>query len=472
MTPALTDLATRLADPDAFSTRTVDRIAYAHDTWPLALKAAHEGHLPYLPAAVVWPSSAAQVATTLVWAAQHRVPVTPYGGGSGIVGGALAAEGGVILDTKRMGRLLGIDAESLLVEAETGINGRYLEDRLNAAGYTLGHLPQSMMSGTLGGWLAHRAAGVSSTRYGKIEDLVHGLEVVLPSGALLRTRRAPRAAAGPDLRQLFVGAEGVLGVVTSATLAIRPLPEVRRWRAYACPSFRDGIAAIRQVLQRDLRPAIVRLYDPIEARPHLAAAGVTQPAALLIWGCEGFDELVGLEERAIERACARALALGPGPGERWWAHRLSTSGLLRTNQQAAGVGDALEVSATWADLPRVYEAMLSAMSDAVEANGQVYGHVSHVYPAGGNLYMIFHSHAHSPEAVPEHYQAVLAAAFGACLAHGGCLSHHHGVGLGKAAWFADEHGPAGLATLHAIQRALDPQGIMNPGKALHARSAL
>lgn len=453
------------------STSLADRIAYAHDASPVALKQAADGQLPHMPAAVVWPDSAEVIASILRWAQETRVPVTPFGSGSGIVGGALADPRGITLDLTRLDRILDIDDVSLLARVQPGINGQRLEDQLNERGYTVGHFPQSLRASTLGGWIAHRAAGVASTRYGKIEDLVQALEVVLPTGETMRTRAVPRSATGPDLDQLFIGAEGAFGIVTEATLTIRPCPAMRRWQAYSVDSFPAAVDAIRRVIQQDLRPAIVRLFDAEEAVSYLADGD--RGAVLLLWGCEGSADLVDFELAQIRAVCEPVARhdLGTGPGEQWWRHRFSTSGLLHTIQEPRGIADALEISATWRDLPMIYERMRSSMLTAIGAGGRVFGHVSHVYPSGGNLYMIFHARAADDAVVPALYDRILSAAFTACLANGGSLSHHHGVGATKAGWLTDEHGEVGLALVHRLQRLLDPAGIMNPGVGLAGGAA-
>ncbi len=453
----------------AISDSMVHRLAYSHDAWPLGLKQAVTGYPSWVPRAVAWPESTQQVSVLLRWASAHGVPVVPYGGGSGIVGGALANESAVVVDLKRMGRLLEVDRRSMLVRAQAGISGQYLEDRLSAQGLTLGHFPQSIMASTLGGWLAHRAAGVTSTRYGKIEDMVIALEVVLPSGEVVRTRQVPRASTGPDIDQLFVGSEGCFGIVTEATLQVYAAPEVRRWCSYVVEDFERGLEAVRLVLQRDLRPAIVRLYDATEASPFLEPWGQAG-SCLLLWGCEGFDDQVRLELAHIEASCGSvgAMALGSGPAELWWSRRFNTLGLIRPLLDPLGVADALEVSASWSRIGQIYGAMRAAMLEAAGEGGSVYGHLSHAYRSGANLYMIFSARARDESLVEQKYYDVLAAAFEACLSLGGSLSHHHGVGLGKARWLEQEWGSTGLQVLHAVQKALDPAGIMNPGKGLHA----
>lgn len=447
----------------------LDRLAYSHDTFPLALKLAESDTSPYLPDLVVFPQDPAQVAAVMRIAAQFQTPLVVYAGGSGIVGGALSGSGKITLEMKALSSILDFDPLSRWVTVGAGMNGQQLEDSLNARGFTLAHYPQSLRSSTVGGWIAHRATGTGSTRYGGIESLVAGMQVVLPNGELLDLRPTPRSATGPDLKQLFLGSEGTLGIITQATLRVRPYPALRRWMAFTFPDFSDGLEAVRQVIQADDRPAVVRLYDALEAEHLLESSGLPVGSSLLFLSCEGEPELVEWEGARILKRVVRAggIPIRSQPAERWWVDRFNTRGLLRTLRTPAGVADALEVAGSWRILPDLYAAMKADMEAALgmpERPGQVYGHCSHVYPDGGNLYMIFHGQAPTLEEVPVFYNQVLEAAFQACARLGGTLSHHHGIGLGKARFLSLELGAAGVDVLRAVQHALDPQGLMNPGK--------
>jgi alkyldihydroxyacetonephosphate synthase len=468
MTDLLEHLRAALG-PDGVSADPVDRRAYGHDTFPLALKPAGEGRPAYEPDMIAFPRNADEVATVVRLARAAGTPVVPFGGGSGIVGGALAVRGGVMVDLKHLAAVEEIDPISRLVAVGAGINGQRLEDYLNERGYTTGHYPQSLRSSTLGGWIAHRAIGTASTRYGGIEALVAGMDVVLPTGEFLRLRPSPRGSTGPDLRQLFLGGEGTLGIVTQATLRIRPLPAARAWLVFVCPDFAAGLDAIRRTVQGEYRPAVVRLYDAEEGAHLLEGVPHAPGACLLLLSCEGEAEQVDWESAQIRKqvGAAGATEIGSEPAERWWAGRFNTAGLLHTLRAPLGIADALEVAAPWRALPALYAAMRADMRAALglpDRPGAVYGHTSHAYLDGANLYMIFHGQAASPADVAPLYGRVLDAAFQACTRHGGTLSHHHGIGLGKARWMELEYGAAGLGVLRAVQRALDPDGILNPGK--------
>lgn len=459
------------------SDRRLDRLAYGHDAWPVELKSAAAPR--WRPDLVAWPGSTEQVAAAVRIAAEARVPVIPVGGASGIVGAVLAVRGGLALDLLRMGRVLEIDEISGLVRVEAGAIGANLEATLGTRGLTTGHLPQSLHSSTVGGWIAHRAAGIASTKYGKIESILRAVQVVLADGRVLDTWSAPASASGPMLHSLFLGAEGTLGIVTEATLTVQPLPADRRWASYGFAVGEDGpevaflsaLEVVRRVMRRGYRPAIVRAYDPAEAdgilrRSTIGATDTQLWHALLIVGAEGEAALVRAELAAVaEEAAARgATALGSAPATAWYDRRFDTSGLLDAVRRSGSIGDALEVAAPWRTLPDIYRSMRAAMVVAGGPEGEVFGHLSHAYPDGGNLYMVFRTHAETDTEATDRYESVVDAALGAVHARGGTVSHHHGIGVSKLRWFDQELGAAGLDALRRQKLAFDPLGILNPGK--------
>ena len=240
--------------------------AYEADTYWKAIASRASGSPLGRPDLVVLAGSDEDVATVLQLANQFGVPVVPWGGGSGSQGGAILTHGGIALDLKGLDHIVDVDEESLTVTAEAGVNGQRLEAELNALGLMLPHYPASAELATVGGYVAARGSGVLSTRYGKIEDLVVALRIVTPTGEVIDTLPVPRHAVGPELTQLFIGSEGTLGVITRATLGLRPLPAARRFEAVSFPSVPKGIAAIRDAIARGYRPSVVRLYDETATR--------------------------------------------------------------------------------------------------------------------------------------------------------------------------------------------------------------
>ncbi len=447
---------------DRISTLLPDRLANSRGTFPLEFKWIQSGPYPYIPDAVVWPRTAREVSAVLRWAQKAEMPVIPFGGGSGIVGGVVAERGGISLDLKKLTDL-DIDERSLIANAGAGWIGQDLEDVLNARGYTLGHFPQSMHSSTVGGWIATRAIGTFSTQYGKIDDLVIGLQVVLPTGEVVTTNPAPQSSTGPAVKDIFIGCEGTFGVVTRAALRIRPKPEHRVLLGFTFRDVHSGLEAIRLTMRADVVPAVVRLYDEAEAESKLRVLGIGGRAVLLVLGFQGSRRQVEYKLSEFNQTAAECDGVNRGtePGEMWYRSRLDTRGMLEVNRKLGGASDAVEVAASWSDLERLY---LSVKQAAERHGALVHSHFSHFYPTGGSVYVIFFAQAaNSPLAGAELYRRILGEMMDACIAAGGTISHHHGIGIAKAAWMRAEHN-AGFDALLKIKKSLDPANILNPGK--------
>src|ERR671930_963444 len=304
---------------DAVATAPAELDAYTADTYWPALYAKAAGTPMARPDVVVRPRTEEDVAKVLAIAHELRVPVIPWGGGSGTQGGALAVNGGIVIDLRSLDEVIEIDETSMTVTVQAGKNGRELEAQLNTRGLMLPHYPASVEWATVGGYIAARGSGVLSTRYGKIEDLVLSLRVATPAGGLMDTIGVPRHAMGPELTQLFVGSEGTVGVSTRATLQVVPLPAERRFAAVAFPSVGAGIAAIRRALQVGHRPSVVRMYD--EEATRLAFAPVVGEDLSGVYTVLAFEggTAEAEERRTLELAReAGAEVLDPALGQRWW----------------------------------------------------------------------------------------------------------------------------------------------------------
>ncbi len=428
------------------------------DWWPISATWATDGEVPGRPAVVVRPTSTDEVSAVLASANAAGVAVTPFAGRSGVCGGSVPVFGGISMDLRGLAGIEAVDDTSLLAAVRPGTYGdRYEQELRDVYGVTCGHWPQSMAISTVGGWLACRGAGQYSTRYGKIEDMVTGLEVVLADGRVVRTgHHGPRAATGPDLTQLFVGSEGTLGVITSAQLRVWPLPPAERRSAWGFDDFAAGLDACRRILRRGATPAVLRLYDEVESGRHFDIDG----RCVLVVVDEGDPVLVDAVETAVRTECHGSAILSLDLCERWLAHRNEVPSL--DGLAAAGiVADTVEVAAPWAALPGIYDRALDALR-AIDATLAASAHQSHAYPDGACLYFTF---AGQPpgEDRDGYYAQAWDAVIATTLAGGGALSHHHGVGLNRARHMAAALG-SGFAVLQSVKDALDPQGILNPGK--------
>jgi alkyldihydroxyacetonephosphate synthase len=433
------------------------------DWWPLALTWAVGGQVPSLPAVVATPASTAEVAAVLALCHEERIPVTPAAGRSGVCGASVPLFGGVLLDLGRLAGIVSVDDQSMLVDVRSGTFGDIFEDELRAEYQaTVGHWPQSIALSTVGGWLACRGAGQYSTRYGKIEDMVVGLEVVLADGRLIRTGgTGPRQATGPDLNQVFVGSEGTLGVITEARLRLHPLPPSERRAAFGFRTFEAGLDACRRMLRRGATPAVLRLYDERESKRSFDA-----DTNVLIVLDEGDGNLIDAVMRVVDEECVEASSLDVELVARWLGHRNDVSALPALVERGI-VLDTIEISARWGALPSIYQ-------DAIRSLGEIDGllaasaHQSHAYTDGACLYFTWAARMPEGAAVggPE-AQAIYVQAWdtvtAVTLSHGGALSHHHGVGLNRARYMARALGPS-FDVLRALKAGLDPHGILNPGK--------
>jgi alkyldihydroxyacetonephosphate synthase len=412
---------------------------------------------------VARPTSSDEVSAVLRACNQAGVPVTAAGGRSGVLGASIPVFGGVVLDLTALQGVVSVDATSGLVEVWAGTFGPELEAELRGShGLTVGHFPQSFDIATVGGWVACRGAGQYSTRYGKIEHIVAGLEVVTADGSVVHTGGFPAAAQGPDLTQLFVGSEGTLGIVTKVLLRAHPLPHTEARAAFAFDSFEAGLEACRHILRRGATPAVLRLYDAAESQRGQGGDG--SYCVLLVLD-EGDAAIVGGAMAVVEQECSGARVLPADLVEKWMHHRNDTSALQALTRKGFVV-DTLEIAAPWAALPRVFDDVRAAMLAVPHARAATC-HLSHSYLDGACLYFTFAATPPADE-VDATYIALWDAGQRAVLAAGGNLSHHHGVGLNRARFVAEALGSS-LPVLQSLKDALDPKGILNPGKmGLHS----
>ena len=461
--PALDDrLLKRLTEACAsVDTGDAARVRAGRDWWPMSVVWAAAGNNPSLPAAVVRPSDTSEVSAVLRVCNDARVPVVPVAGRSGVCGGSIPVFGGVSIDLTAMTGITAVDDTSLLVDVRAGTNGETFESELRSAhGLTAGHWPQSIALSTVGGWVACRGAGQYSTRYGKVEDMVAGLEVVLANGTVVHTGgRAPRSATGPDLTQLFVGSEGTLGVITGARFKTHPAPEAERRAVYGFASFESGLEACRLVMRRGATPAVLRLFDVAESHRTFEAEGV----AVLVVIDEGDASLVDAVMTVVDDVATdsrfAASRMSDTIAARWLEHRNNVPP-VESLVRAGIVGETVEIAGSWAALPRIYEDAIRALNE-LDGTLAASARQSHAYVDGACLYFTF---AGRPDdGLERYYRRCVDAIVGSTARHGGSISHHHGVGINRVPYIRDELGSA-HGVLSAIKSALDPNGIMNPGK--------
>jgi alkyldihydroxyacetonephosphate synthase len=429
----------------------------SRDWWPLAMTWALDAQVATRASVVVRPSDTSQVQHVLRICNEAGMPVTAAAGRSGVCGASVPAYGGVLLDLTGISGIVDVDHTSMLVDVRAGTFGDVFEDELRAQhGVTCGHWPQSMALSTVGGWVACRGAGQMSTRYGKIEDIVEGLDVVLADGTLIHTGGAPRAAVGPDLTQMFLGSEGTLGIVVGARLRAHPLPESEVRAAFSFASFPEGLDAMRRIVQRGATPAVLRLYDATEAERSYH----TGSAHLLLMLDEGDAHVTEATRRIVDDECSAVEASDVAHVEHWLQNRNDVSALEALISRGLVV-DTMEIAGPWRALPEIYAKTIVAITE-VEHTLAASAHQSHSYIDGGCLYFTL---AGRPPADrrEEYYRAVWDAGQNTVLASGGALSHHHGVGLNRARFVREALGD-GFGVLQSVKDALDPNGILNPGK--------
>jgi alkyldihydroxyacetonephosphate synthase len=480
-------LPERLRAEGAVSNRE-DRIRHAAGKSYPDLIRIRSGDASNAPDGILYPASHDEVARLLALCAEEGVAVVPFGGGTSVVGGVEPLRGGfesvVALDLERIDHLT-TDRTSLMGQFGAGLRGPHAEARLGARGLTLGHFPQSFEFATIGGYAATRSAGQASTGYGRFEKLVLGLRAATPAGEV-EVKPFPATAAGPSLRELFVGSEGALGVITEVTLALRPFPEERRYVGWSFRSFDEGVEAFRTLAHAHAAPDVARLSDHEETRLALTLSASGSPAerlgkgylklrgheggCIVIAGYEGEPDDVGRRARdgARRLRAAGGLALGRRPGESWLRSRYHGP-YLRDALLGRGVMvETLETATSWTRLPELHSAVADALRGALAARGTpalVGAHVSHVYASGASLYFTWIARREEG-AEMEQWRAAKSAAMEAILAHGGTITHHHAVGHDHVPWITAEVGETGVAALRALKERLDPAGIMNPGKLL------
>lgn len=446
------------------STNMGDKLAYATDYFWVPRMVIDRGGQPALPDCIVRPASAEEVSKVLKIANYYKIPVQTWGGGSGSQGGALPMAGGILLDVKRMDKLIDINTESGYITCETGMIFQTLEWYANERGYSVMHLPSCLTCCTVGGALAHNGIGILSTKYGKIDDQVLSVEVVLPNGDIINTLPVPKHSSGPNLLNLFVGSEGCLGIMTKARFKITKLPEVRRHHAFLFNDMSTGYNACREIVQT-VKPSIMRLFDEAETVSIIKQViGFEKKGSFLNLTVEGKEKIVAAEEEYIMEIAEKygAQYLGSEYGEKWFDNRITFfyPGITLNNPKMFGT---LDTTATYDNIQNVYW----AMKKAIEASPGVkfISHSSHWYEWGCMNYsrFIIENPPEDTEEAIRLHNSIWNDGIRAAIANGGVINDHHGVGLKLSRLMKENYGPA-MQVLEGIKKELDPNGIMNPYK--------
>ncbi len=441
-----------------------EKLAYSTDYFWIPRMVLDKGGQPALPDFVVRPGSAEEVSKILKIANYYKIPVQTWGGGSGSQGGALPMAGGILLDVKRMNRLLDLNTEAGTITCETGMIFQTLEWYANEQGFSVMHMPSCLTCCTVGGALAHNGIGILSTKYGKIDDQVLSLEVVLPNGDIIHTLPVPKHSSGPNLLSIFVGSEGTLGVMTKATFKIVRLPEVRRHHAFLFRDISTGYAACREITQT-FKPSVMRLFDEAETVSIIKQViGFEKKGSFLNLTLEGNARIVEVEEQLLREITDKygAEYLGQEYGEKWFDNRITFfyPGIALNNPKMFGT---LDTTATYDKIEKIYW----AMKQAIEAFDGVrfISHSSHWYEWGCMNYsrFIIDNPPEDEQACIRLHNQIWNAGIRAAIQNGGVINDHHGVGLKLSRLMKENYGPA-MQVLEGLKRELDPNGIMNPYK--------
>jgi alkyldihydroxyacetonephosphate synthase len=473
----------------------LDRVVHARGKSLRDLVRQRRGQFDRLPDAVVNPGDEAEVAAVVRAAIVADAVVIPFGGGTSISGSlepsADEARPVISVDLQRLNRVLAIDEVARLARVQAGIDGPELERQLGERGWTFGHFPDSFTHSTLGGWIATRSSGMQSDRYGDISDLTRAVRVVTPAG-LLSTRPVPHTSTGPSVREMVLGSEGRLGVITEATVHVRRTPASRVILGYLFPAWNEALAAMRDIAASEAQPSVTRVSDPWETRfsfatrkdptllDHIKSAALkaylerrrgydVENMCLSFIGYEGSDKHVGEQRRLVGRIVGRhgGVCIGASPGELYDQKKFDTPYIRDFLLDRGALADVSETSAPWSALGTVYDGVMRAARDAfaeLGVRGYIMCHLSHSYHSGACLYFTFAIKPRSGAEPLEQYWRVKSAIQQAFIDNGATLSHHHAVGTEHAQWLEDDVSTPGVVALRGLFDAVDPGQNLNPGK--------
>jgi alkyldihydroxyacetonephosphate synthase len=441
-----------------------DRYAYSRDRLPFGLYRIRVGDIPgTLPSAIVLPTSTSDLVKITKFCLTNQIALIPYGAGSGVLGGTIPLNGEIIVDLKKMNQMIHINETNCTVSVQAGMNGMQFEEALNKQGFTAGHYPQSISMSTVGGWAACRGAGQASSRFGKIEDMVLGLKAVLPNGELLDVRPVARRSVGPSIKDILVGSEGVFGFITEITLRIWKKSPNSEGCVLAFPSLESGFNALKEIMQSELRPEVIRLYDHEESRQRtIDLSEFKEKPILCIMKFSGLADLLAVEKKLSMDIAQKhgASIASPAPYKHWEKTRYqSYSTQWQTDNYYM---DTIEVTADWSNVSEMYETISKEVKE-IYPDTYFGAHWSHIYSEGLCQYMTIRIPPMDTAQAHQLHLKLWDKIESICIKLGGSLAHHHGVGLFRGRWLKEELNQ-GMYILECLKKSLDPDNLFNPGK--------
>ena len=491
----LRDALERAAGAERVSIDPLDRLVHARGKSLRDLVRHRGGDVGRVPDAVVRPADEAGVAAVLRAGMDADTVLIPFGGGTNISGSLEAPPGEtrsvISVDLSALDRVLSIDEESRLARVQAGVLGPHLEEQLNARGWTLGHFPDSFTHSTLGGWVATRSSGMQSDRYGDVAELTRAMRVATPSGMLV-TRPVPSTSTGPSVREMVLGSEGRLGIITEATVHVHRLPDERTILGYLFPSWTEGLAAMREIAADEASPSVTRVSDSYETAfsfstrtgnsilDRVKSKALTtylerrkgydrEQMCLAFIGYEGTKAHVATQRKLVGRIVGRrrGLCIGTGPGALYDQKKFDTPYIRDYLLDRGALADVAETSAPWSVLPELYDNVMAAARGAfaeLAVPAYIMCHLSHSYHAGACLYFTF-AITPSARAEPiEQYDLVKSAIQQSFIDSGATLSHHHAVGTEHSRWLEEDISAPGVEMVKALFEGIDPGANLNPGK--------
>jgi alkyldihydroxyacetonephosphate synthase len=480
---------------DQVTDTTLERVVHSYGKGLRDLVRIRRGDWGRLPDLVVYPASEEEVAGIVRIALAHNVVVIPFGGGSNISGSLEAPRAEtrpvISVDMRRMAAVLDIDDVSRIARVQAGAFGPAIERYLNEKGWTLGHFPDSFKHSTLGGWIATRSSGMQSDKYGDIADLTRAVRVVTPTG-VLATRVVPSASTGPSVKEMILGSEGRLGIITEATVHVHRIPKKRQIYGYLFPDWSRSLLAMTEIAESDAAPSVTRVSDSFETRfsfatkKHEALAAKiktkfsrffleqikgfdTKQMCLSFIGYEGSEEHVRIQKELVDEIVARhgGLCAGTGPGQLYDQKKFDTPYIRDFLLDRGALADVSETAAPWAQLENLYNGVMARARkafDEIGVRGYIMCHLAHSYHSGACLYFTFAFRPSDLERSLEQYDVVKRAIQQGFIDLGGTLSHHHAVGVEHAPWLSQDISPVGVTMIRSLLDGVDPQHNFNPGK--------